>query len=91
MVLKIEILRACCLDTNWDILMLKCLALMKASKWYLLMVKLLVLYLDMYMESNLGLIFEQIWDLYVGLLMVLMMVSSRDYFLETHWDILMVK
>ena len=43
--------------------MVKCLVLMKASHWDLLVVKSLAIYLEMYMESHLGLILEQSWAL----------------------------
>ena len=46
-VLMMEILRDNILDTDFDPLMVKFLDLMKASNWYLLMVKFLALYLKM--------------------------------------------
>ena len=45
MVLIMIIMRFHCFDTHWDMLMVKCLALMKVSKWYYLIVKYLALYL----------------------------------------------
>ena len=54
-------LRAYFFETHFDLLMVKCLALMKASKWDLLMVKCLVIYYKMYMESHLMLILEHSW------------------------------
>ena len=45
----------------------------------------------MYMESHLGLMLEQSWDFWVDPLMVILMVSLRDYCFETHWCVLMVK
>ena len=63
MVLMMASLRAYFLGVHWDLPMATRLALMKASNWDLLMVKCLALYLEMYMESHLGLILEQIWDL----------------------------
>ena len=71
--------------------MSKRLALIKESNWDLLMLTYLVLYLEMYMESHLGLILEPIWDFYIDPLMVLINASLREYFLETQWDILMLK
>ena len=38
MVITIEILRYYCLENHWDLLMVKCLALIKASNWDYLMV-----------------------------------------------------
>ena len=43
------------------------------------------------MESNLGLVLEQSWDINMDPLMVLIMEIFGGYFLENHWDILMVK
>ena len=43
------------------------------------------------MEPHLGLMLEHSWPIYMDPLMVLMMASLRDYCLEVHWDILMVK
>ena len=43
MVLVMERLRAYLLETHWDIMTEKCLDLMKASNWDLLMVKRLAL------------------------------------------------
>ena len=77
--------------TNCDLLMVKCLALMKEPKWDYLMVKCLALYLEIWMESHLGLMLEQSWALKMELLMVLTTASLRDYCLEVHWDLLMVK
>ena len=62
-VLTMAILKAYCLDTHWNMLMVKCLALMTTINCYYLLVKCLALYLETYMESRLGLIFEQSWDL----------------------------
>ena len=47
MVLMLAILRAYCFENHWDILMVKCLVLMKASNWDYLVVKGLSLYLEM--------------------------------------------
>ena len=58
-----EILSDYFLDTYWDILMVKCFALMKESNWDYLVVKSLALYLEMYTGSYLELMFEQRWDL----------------------------
>ena len=55
MVLMMESLSDYCLETHWDLLMIKCLALIDASNWYIMMVKCLELYLKIYMESYLGL------------------------------------
>ena len=52
MVLMMEIFRSYFLEVLWDKLILKCLALMKASKWDLLMEKYLELYFAMYMEPQ---------------------------------------
>ena len=41
--------------------MVKCLAVTKASNWDLLALNCLALYLEIYIESHLGLIFEQSW------------------------------
>ena len=46
------------LETNWYLLMVKFLDLMKATNWNYLMVKFLSLYLKMYTESQLGLMLE---------------------------------
>ena len=43
------------------------------------------------MESNLGLMLEHSWAIYMDPLMVQMMAILRDYLLEVHWDLLMVK
>ena len=45
MVLFIASLIACYLETHCYLLVLKCLALIKASNWYYLMEKCLVMYL----------------------------------------------
>ena len=50
MVLMMASLRDYCLKNNWDILMVKCLALMKSPKGDFMVVKCLTLYLDMYIE-----------------------------------------
>ena len=50
MVLMIAIFRDYFLDTRWDLLLVKCFALMRASKWYCLILKCLALYLEMYMK-----------------------------------------
>ena len=63
MVPMISSLRDYWLKFYCDVLMVKFLALMKASNWDYLMVKWLELYLEMYMESHLGLMLEQSWDL----------------------------
>ena len=47
MVLMMEIFRDYCMETNWDILTVKFMALLKASNWDVLIVKLLALYLEM--------------------------------------------
>ena len=36
-----------CMKTHWDILTVECMDLMKASNWYVLLVNLLELYLEM--------------------------------------------
>ena len=51
------------IETHWYILTVKCMALMKASDWDLLMVKCLALYLEIYMESYLGMMLEHSWAL----------------------------
>ena len=43
------------------------------------------------MESHLGLMLEQSWDIKVISLTILMIESLRDYVLETHWDKLIIK
>ena len=43
------------------------------------------------MESNLGLMLEQSWSLYIGPLMVILMEIMSAYFLEDNCDLLMVK
>ena len=43
------------------------------------------------MESHLGLILEQIWEIYIDPLIIIIMASSRDYCLGTNWYLLMVK
>ena len=55
------------------------------------MVKCFALYFKMFMESHLGLMLDQIWDLYIESLMVVIMVILRDSFFESHWYILMLK
>ena len=62
MVLMMASLRSYCLEFYWDLPMKKRLDLMKASNWNLLMVNLLSLYLEIYMESHLGLILEPSCD-----------------------------
>ena len=47
MVLIMAILKAYFLETHWDLLMVKCLYLMKASNWDYMEVKFLALYLEM--------------------------------------------
>ena len=44
MVLMMEILRVYYLDNYWDLMIVKCLDIMKATNWYLLIVNCLVLY-----------------------------------------------
>ena len=63
MFLMMDCLGAYFREVQWDILMLKRLDLMRASNFYKLMLKLLALYLEIYMESKLGLMLEQIWSL----------------------------
>ena len=63
MVLMMARLRDYYMETHWDILTGKCMVLMKASKWDVLIVNLLALYLEIYMESYLGLILEHSWPL----------------------------
>ena len=46
MVLMVTSLRGYLLETHWDLLMVKCLDLMKASNWDILIVKCLALYLQ---------------------------------------------
>ena len=58
--------------------------------WYLLVVKFLTLYLEMYKDSHLGLMLEPGWGLDMDTFVVLMMESFRDYLLDTHWDLFMV-
>ena len=58
MVPMMEIFRGYCMETYWDILMVKCMAMMKASNWNVMMLKFLELYMEMYMESHLGLMPE---------------------------------
>ena len=43
------------------------------------------------MKSHLGLMLKNSFAVYMDLLMVPMMTSLRDYLLENHWDLLMVK
>ena len=43
--------------------MVKCLVLTKASNWDYLVVKCLALYLEIWMESYLGLMLEQSWEI----------------------------
>ena len=57
-VLMMSSLRADWLDDHWYPLMVKCLYLMKALNWDYLVVKCFALYLEMYMESNLGFVLE---------------------------------
>ena len=63
MVVMMESLRDYCMETHWDILKVRCMALMKASNWDVLMVNFLSLYLEMYMGSYLGLMLEHSWSL----------------------------
>ena len=63
MVLIMASLRDYYLDTHWDLPIVKCLDMMKAPKWYYLMVNFLSLYLEMYMEPHSGLMLEQSWAL----------------------------
>ena len=49
MVLTMASFKADFLKTHYDLLMVKCLDMMKASKWYLLMVIYLVIYLEVQM------------------------------------------
>ena len=46
MVLMIESFRGYFVETLWNILTVKCMALIKASNWDVLMVKFLALYLE---------------------------------------------
>ena len=57
-VITIARVRAYFLEAHWDLLVVKCLAPMKALNWDILMVKCLTLFLEMYMESHLGLMLE---------------------------------
>ena len=50
MFLMMKSLRDYCLVVHCDLLMVKGLALTKASNWYYLMLKCLELYLGLYME-----------------------------------------
>ena len=43
------------------------------------------------MYSNLLLMLEQIWDLYMEPLIIILMASLWGYCLKNHWDLLMVK
>ena len=52
MVLTMASLRYYCLETDFYLLLVKCLALMKASKLDYLIVKCLTLYLAMEIESH---------------------------------------
>ena len=63
MVLMMASFRDYCMETHWDILTVKCMDMMMESNWDLLMVKCLELYLEMYMESYLGLMLEHSWAL----------------------------
>ena len=63
MVLIIRILRGYSFETHWGILMVKLLAMMKASNWYSLLVKCLSLYLEMYMEPYVVLMWENLVSL----------------------------
>ena len=47
MIIIMEILRACCVENHCYLLMVKFFNLIQASTWYLLMVKLLLLFLEM--------------------------------------------
>ena len=49
MVLIMTSLRYYCLGDNWYLLMVKCLAMMKALNWYLLLVNWFSLYLELCM------------------------------------------
>ena len=51
------------MDNNWDLLMVNCLSLMKASNWYIIMVKLLALYLEKLIDSHQGLMLAHSWDI----------------------------
>ena len=61
MVLMLTILSDYCIEVHWNYMMLKLLDLNKATIWDLLIVKCLALYLEMYMESNLGLMLKYRW------------------------------
>ena len=91
LILIMSSLRYDCLETHWGLLLVKCTVLMMASNWDNVKVKFLALYLEMYMESRLGLMVEQSWDIFMGPLMILNMESLRAYCVDTHWYILMVK
>ena len=78
-VLMMKILRDYCLEVHWGLPMKNRLYLMKESNCDLMMVKCLEPYLEMYMESHLGLILEQIWVSLMCPLMIVMMTSLRDY------------
>ena len=54
-----ESLRDYSLDTLLDVLLVKSLALMKASNWDLLILKRLAINFEIQTESHLGLILEQ--------------------------------
>ena len=63
MVPMMESFKGYCIEIHWDILTIKCMALMKTSNRDVPMIKLFALYLEVYMESCLGLMFEHSWDL----------------------------
>ena len=71
--------------------MVKCLNVINKSNWDLRMVIILVVYIEMYMESHLGLMLEQSWVLEIGILVVIIMARFRAYFLKVHWNLLMAK
>ena len=62
-ILIMEIFRDYLLETQCGLLILKCFDLMKASNWDLLMLNCLTLYLEIYVESHLGLMLEHSWPL----------------------------
>ena len=66
----------------------KRLDLTKSSNWD---IKVLIIILGNVDGITLGLMSEHSWDIYMDPLMVLSMASLRAYFLETHWDLLVVK
>ena len=54
LILIITSLRDYCIENHWDLLMVKCLALLGASKWYNLIVNGMALDLEMNMKSQKG-------------------------------------